>query len=588
MNKTRKRSFTTLLFALVSLLALVLSLGILCACGSDESANIEDENANWYYGNEVPAAALGKNGDYYLNTETLTAYAKTADGTWLPTVLHKGDGEPNPSDGETGDLYLDTKGGVLYEKGGSDWGIVLTLKGPPGRDGVMWFSGAKDPEAGDPALQDAAVGDFYLNTEEFTVWQFIEKEDETHAWDSLGSIVGKGVQGLEAKGNRLTVTFTDGTEESFTLASCLGEHTFGEAEPMTIIEVGCTTPGLVIKTCTVCGMNVVESVEATGHQFVDGVCTACGKSQLEGHYETNEEGQCEVTISPDLVEEGGDLTIASTVEGEEVTVKESISEELVEAQNYDFRQWLRNVSDAKKNPNVNLHIGTLVIQDGVNVGPGAFAGATIEHLVLEGNASYGAYAFDSVKGLQDVTIKGKTTLGTTIFDNVPSLVSVDMSEATITEIPVNAFYGCKNLSEVTLPEAGLETIEISAFDHCSSLQHITLPEGLKTIKECAFSEADIREIVFPKSLSEIQIYVFQLNENLSKAVFQTKIEKDTFGNNKSKTQWNPHLIFARCGSRENPLQICFTGSKDEWSEFEKVTDLPSSRQVVYDYDLNGG
>ena len=582
MNKAKHRS---LLAILACLLALLFSVSVLGACGSNETADVgENANGTWYYGVTAPAAELGENGDHYLNTETLTAYAKTADGTWQSTALYSGAEAPDASAGETGDLYLDTKNGVLYQKGDTLWSIVLTLKGKPGRDGVVWFSGEKDPEKDDSTLADAQNGDFYLNTKEFTVWQ-LGADGE---WDSLGSIAGKGFQGFETKGNQLIVTFTDGTEGSFTFASCFGEHTFGEAEPTTIIEAGCTNRGLVIKTCTVCGMNVVESVEATGHQFVDGVCTACGKSQLEGHYETNEEGKCEVTISPDLVEEGGDLTIASTVEGEEVTVKEAVSEELVEAQNYDFRQWLRNVSDAKKNPNVNLHIGTLTIQEGVNVGPGAFAGATIEHLVLEGSASYGAYAFDSVKGLQDVTIKGETTLGTTIFDNVPSLVSVDMSEATITEIPVNAFYGCKNLSEVTLPEAGLETIEISAFDHCSSLQHITLPEGLKTIKECAFSEADIREIVFPESLSEIQIYAFQNNKNLTKAVFQAKIESDTFGNDKSKKQWHPNTIFKGCGSTGAPLQICFTGSKEEWSEFEGVTDAPNSRQVVYDYELTEG
>ncbi len=587
MNKTKRRSYVAVLFALVCALVLTLSLGVMSACGNESAS----ESGAWYYGAAVPSDALGQDGDFYLDTKTLASYKKSA-GQWVTVGMEEsgtwyyGSETPDDGTGAEHDFYLNTETGDLYQKGAESWEHICTLKGEDGRDGVVWFSGNVDPaDSGDLALSKGKKeGDFYLNTTDFTVWQ-LGTDGE---WKPLGSIAGKGFQGFETKGNQLIVTFTDGTSQSFTFASCLGEHTFGDAEPMTIIEAGCTNRGLVIKTCTVCGMTVAEGVEAKGHQFVDGVCTACGKSQLEGHYETNAEGKCEVTISPDLVEEGGDLTIASTVEGEEVKVKEAVSEESVEAQDYAFRQWLRGVSREKDNPNVNLHIGTLTIQEGVDVGPGAFAGATIEHLVLEGNATYGGYAFDSVKGLKDVTIKGKTTLGTTIFDNVPSLVSADMSEATITEIPVNAFYGCSSLSEVTLPEAGLETIEISAFDHCSSLQHITLPEGLKTIKECAFSEADIREIVFPKSLTEIQIYAFQLDKNLSKAVFQSKIESATFGNNKSKTQWNPNLIFKRCGSRDVPLQICFTGSQEDWSEFESVIDVPSSQKTVYNYELTEG
>ncbi len=582
MNKTRKR--IGMLLTILCACILSLALGVFCACNSGETTA---ENSTWYYGASAPKEDFGKEGDYYLNTSSLASFVKSGD-EWQEVDVnwYYGTEAPLPSIGQQNDFYLNTESGELYQKkAASDWGSsILTLKGQPGRDGVIWFSGDIDPNEypeGDPALKDALKGDFYLNTSTFAVWQ-LGADDE---WTPLGSIAGKGFQNFETKGNRLTVTFTDGTEESFTFASCLNEHTFGEAEPTTIVEAGCTTRGLVMKTCTVCGMNVVESVEALGHQFADGVCTVCGKNQLEGHYETNEEGKNEVTISPDLVEEGGDLTIASTLNGAEVTVKEAVSEEVVEENGYAVRQWLRGIDSAKTNPNVNLHIGTLVIQEGVNVGPGAFAGATIEHLVLEGNATYGAYAFRSVKGLEDVTIKGETTLGGSIFYEAKSLVSVDMSDATIKEIPEIAFAECSSLSEVTLPEAGLESIEINAFLDCSSLQEIVLPEGITTIKECAFSGADIREIVFPKSLSEIQIYVFQNNKNLSKAVFQTKIESATFGNSKSNTSWSPSTIFRGCGSRDVPLQLCYTGSKENWSEFESLVYAPNSQKVVYDYEL---
>ncbi len=189
MNKTKKRSFTALLLVLASLFVLVLSLGIFCACGdTNETAAEESTGGSWYYGDEVPPADLGKNGDHYLNTETLTAYLKTADGTWQSTTLYSGAEAPDNAEGEAGDLYLDTKSGVLYQKGESLWSIVVTLKGEKGRDGVMWFSGETDPETGDPALTDAQKGDFYLNTKDFTVWQLQEKQDKSLGWARLGSI----------------------------------------------------------------------------------------------------------------------------------------------------------------------------------------------------------------------------------------------------------------------------------------------------------------------------------------------------------------------------------------------------------------
>ena len=473
----------------------------------------------------------------------------------------------------------------LYQKKADGWGSpILTLKGEQGekgRDGVLWFSGENDPDASNPLLDDAIIGDFYLNTTDFTVWQLTDTE-----WEFLGSIASRGVENVESSGNKLKVTFTDGTVREFTVATCFGEHDFGDAEPTTIIEVGCTERGLILKTCTVCGTSIVESVEPTGHQFVDGVCSVCGKNQVEGHYEVNGEGNCEVTISPDMVEEGEDLTITSKLDGKDVEVKEAITDTVLNNE-VQLRAWLRENLIYNGTPNKDLHIGTLVIEDGVNVGAGAFAGATIEHLVLEGNASYGAYAFDSVKGLQDVTIKGTTTLGAAIFDADATLQSVDMSEATITELQSNTFSDCGNLTEVKLPTAGLETIGINVFLNCKSLQEIVLPEGVKTIKENAFSGADIREIVFPKTLTEIQWFVFQDNKNLAKAVFQAKIEPETFGNNDSKKQINTASIFIRCGSREVPLQICFTGSKEDWEEeeFGKVIDASYRQQIVYDYKL---
>ena len=176
--KSKKR--ISLLAVLVCIFALVFSMGLMSACG-----NTDDKSAsgNWFYGTEAPADGLGNNGDFYLNTETLTAYAKSEDGTWTQTTLYSGEGAPDNAAGEAGDLYLDIKGGVLFQKEtNSLWKPVLTLQGEKGRDGVLWFSGDTDPTS---VPQGAMVGDFYLNNKEFTVWQL-----RAEGWEKLGSIKG--------------------------------------------------------------------------------------------------------------------------------------------------------------------------------------------------------------------------------------------------------------------------------------------------------------------------------------------------------------------------------------------------------------
>ena len=195
MNKTRKRSFTALLFVLASLFVLVLSLGVFCACGSESAETGSDESASgtWYYGDKEPAENLGKAGDYYLNTETLASYVKEGK-TWRAATdgeagnWYYGTEAPLETAGDVNDFYLNTETGELYHKSESGWGSpVLVLKGDKGRDGVVWFSGNKAPAKDDPALTDAVAGDFYLDYSEFDVYQ----RGANGEWTNLGSLRGE-------------------------------------------------------------------------------------------------------------------------------------------------------------------------------------------------------------------------------------------------------------------------------------------------------------------------------------------------------------------------------------------------------------
>ncbi len=205
MNKTRKRSFTALLFVLASLFVLVLSLGIFCAC--DESAGTKENGttesasgSTWYYGDKAPAESLGKTGDYYLNTETRESYIKEGK-TWRVAAegeacsWHYGTAAPDETTaGEVNDFYLDTKTGNLYQKTEGGWKPILTLKGESGRNGVMWFSGKGVPGT----VADALENDFYLDTTTFDVYQYHKDENGALTWgDPLGTL--KGAEGQAAK-----------------------------------------------------------------------------------------------------------------------------------------------------------------------------------------------------------------------------------------------------------------------------------------------------------------------------------------------------------------------------------------------------
>ena len=63
-------------------------------------------------------------------------------------------------------------------------------------------------------------------------------------------------------------------------ASCskAHEHVYGEWEVVT--EAGCETPGSKRRTCE-CGDEITETIPALGHNFVNGICTDCGKSEGE-------------------------------------------------------------------------------------------------------------------------------------------------------------------------------------------------------------------------------------------------------------------------------------------------------------------
>ncbi|WP_273446729.1 GDSL-type esterase/lipase family protein [Thermophilibacter provencensis] len=62
--------------------------------------------------------------------------------------------------------------------------------------------------------------------------------------------------------------------DTFSAGSALG-HSWGEWEVVT--PATCTEPGVEGRTCASCGATESREIAATGHDFVDGACAACGE-----------------------------------------------------------------------------------------------------------------------------------------------------------------------------------------------------------------------------------------------------------------------------------------------------------------------
>ena len=135
-------------------------------------------------GTTVPAADLGTEGDYYLQTNTGQLFGPKSAISWgVPlnlvgtpgtngtngtnglngATIRSGTGAPASSVGVDGDFYFNKSNGDFYgPKTGTSWGSPTSLKGLNGSDGTpgsqIWSGTAT------PAMTIGRIGDFYFNT----------------------------------------------------------------------------------------------------------------------------------------------------------------------------------------------------------------------------------------------------------------------------------------------------------------------------------------------------------------------------------------------------------------------------------------
>ena len=85
---------------------------------------------------------------------------------------------------------------------------------------------------------------------------------------------------------------------------------------------------------------------------------------------------------------------------------------------------------------------------------------------------------------------------------IPSSITSEGKEYTVTSIGNEAFYQCKGLTSVIIPNS-VTSIGESAFYFCSSLTSITIPNSVTSIGSSAFAHCSLTSVTIPNSVTSI-------------------------------------------------------------------------------------
>ncbi len=254
-------------------------------------------------------------------------------------------------------------------------------------------------------------------------------------------------------------TTISSTTETVTIKAHTHTTEIQNAKDATCTEDGYTGD----EVCTVCGETVTagEVISATGHNYVDHVCTGCG------------ELDCIAFGTDWVLEFDGTLTISSDA---------------------GMSGWTNNGRST-----YSSRVISVVIESGVtSICDQAFYNCTklTSVSIPDGVTSIGYRAFAFCEKLSSITIPdGVTLIGQVAFSNCKSLTSITIPSSVET-IEHSAFYNCSRVETVTFDSNSvLETINNDTFNNCWSLTSITIPSSVKNIGSTAFCNCTSLAIV---------------------------------------------------------------------------------------------
>ena len=287
----------------------------------------------------------------------------------------------------------------------------------------------------------------------------------------------------------------------------------------------CSESGKRVKKCTACNNEIeVETVPATGHSFVNGVCNSCGETFdfkytiannsviITGYNGTDTDivipseidGLPVTSISRDVFYNNDNITSVTISNGVESIGYEAFydCDNLVSVTIPDSVTNMDNRAFATCDSLTTVTIGTGLVKMGdyddafrgcysltaINVDESNPVYTSVDG-VLFNKGMTELILYPSGKEFTEYTIPdGVTMIGSDAFQSCNNLTSVTISDSVTTIGPQN-FFNCNKITSVIIPDS-VSIINAYTFYNCENLTSITLSNNITFIGEAAFSHCN--------------------------------------------------------------------------------------------------
>lgn len=199
---------------------------------------------------------------------------------------------------------------------------------------------------------------------------------------------------------------------------------------------------------------------------------------------------------------------------------------------------------------------TVVLSDNTGrIRDQAFENCTkLANITLPETLTYiGSYAFSNCASLKHISIpagcfktvnEGFTFEFTQMVFAHSGLETIELSEG-IEIIPQGGFSGT-NIKEIVIPSSVRE-IQASAFADCKEMEKITLNNGVVSIRNSVFRNTKITEIILPKTIVNLGMNAFEDANQLKKVYFEGNAPEN-FIYDENQGDDAPYTIYYREGA----------------------------------------